>query len=69
MKCFFFEQALQETFTVNAFGPLLMGKHFGRLLAKGGGSVGVQSPDIKQHHSGVLVNISAKVGSITDNGK
>jgi hypothetical protein len=46
-----------------------MGKHFGKLLTKGGGSIGMQSNDAKQNHSGVLVNISAKVGSITDNGK
>lgn len=60
-------QGLQETCATNAFGPLLVGKHFGKLLAKGQGSVGVQSADVKQQHAGVLVNISAKVGSITDN--
>ncbi|XP_045188777.1 C-factor-like [Mercenaria mercenaria] len=60
-------QGLQETCTTNAFGPLLMGKHFGKLLTKGGGSVGVKSTDAKQQHAGVLVNISAKVGSTTDN--
>jgi len=58
-----------ETNSTNAFGPLLVGKHFSKLLIKGDGSIGVQTSDVKQQHSGVMVNISAKVGSITDNGR
>ena len=60
-------QGLQETLSTNSFGPLLMAKHFGRLLQKGSGKFGADSD--KSNHTGVLVNISAKVGSITDNGK
>lgn len=45
-----------------------MGKHFGKLLLKGNGTVGVQATEEKQKHTAVMVNISAKVGSITDNG-
>ena len=44
-----------------------MAKHFGRLLQKGSGKFGADND--KSNHTGVLVNISAKVGSITDNGK
>ena len=50
---------------LNSIGPLLMAKHFAPLLQKGGGKFG--SPESK--HAGILVNMSAKVGSITDNGK
>ncbi|KAH3706498.1 C-factor-like [Dreissena polymorpha] len=59
-------QGLAETCATNAFGPLLMGKHFGKLLQKGTGA-GHQSPDVKLQHAGVLANISAKTGSITAN--
>ncbi|KAK3095662.1 hypothetical protein FSP39_017292 [Pinctada imbricata] len=61
-------EALTLTMQTNTFGPLLMGKYFGPFLTKGSGSVGVQSSDPKQRHTAVLVNMSAKVGSITDNG-
>ncbi|KAL4232315.1 hypothetical protein ACF0H5_009886 [Mactra antiquata] len=61
-------EGLQNTCSINAFGPLLMGKHFGKLLMKGSGSFGVQSENSKEQHNGILINISAKVGSITDNG-
>jgi len=44
---------LAEVFRINAFGPLLVAKHFGRLL---------------QHDArAVLANVSARVGSIGDN--
>ena len=62
-------QGLQETFATNSLGPLLMAKYFAPLLTKGGGGFGVQHSDKKQQHSAVLVNMSAKVGSITDNGE
>lgn len=61
-------QGLTETTCTNAFGPLLMGKHFSKLLLRGNGTVGVQATEEKQKHTAVMVNISAKVGSITDNG-
>ena len=41
-----------------------MAKHFGAMLQKGSGRFGAENS-----HTGVLVNMSAKVGSITDNGK
>lgn len=46
---------LAEVFAVNAFGPLLVAKHFASLL---------------QHDArAVLLNVSARVGSIEDNRK
>ncbi|MDG2303994.1 MAG: SDR family oxidoreductase [Candidatus Binatia bacterium] len=45
--------ALQKVFAVNAFGPLLVMKHFHQLLRHDGRAV--------------LANVSARVGSITDN--
>jgi len=59
--------ALQETFLVNTFGPLIMAKHFGPLLQKGEGLIGTQSSKNNKQHSGVLAHISARVGSISDN--
>merc|ERR1711893_554927 len=44
-----------------------MAKYFQPLLTKGGGGFGSKSTDSKPQHSSVLVNMSAKVGSITDN--
>ncbi|XP_052771312.1 C-factor-like [Mya arenaria] len=61
-------QGLMETCRTIAFGPLLMGKHFGQLLTKGTAMFGTHQPDCKRTHSGIMANISAKVGSITDNG-
>eukprot|EP00092_Neocalanus_flemingeri_P017903 GFUD01019369.1.p1 GENE.GFUD01019369.1~~GFUD01019369.1.p1 ORF type:complete len:256 (+),score=60.74 GFUD01019369.1:55-822(+) len=60
-------EALQETFLVNTFGPLIMAKHLGPLLQKGDGLIGTQSSKGKNSHSGVLAHISARVGSISDN--
>lgn len=54
------------TFATNAMGPLLMAKYFGEHLTKGSGEFG-QSPS--EGHSGTLVNMSARVGSISDNGE
>ncbi|KAH9500920.1 hypothetical protein Btru_069210 [Bulinus truncatus] len=60
-------QDLLDTLTVNAIGPVLMAKHFAALLSKGQGLIGKQVEDKKLRHSSVLVNMSAKVGSITEN--
>ncbi|XP_055860311.1 C-factor-like isoform X2 [Biomphalaria glabrata] len=60
-------QGLLETYLVNSVGPLLMAKHFAALLSKGQGLIGKQAADKKSQHSSVLVNMSAKVGSISDN--
>ena len=59
-------QGLMTTFATNAVGPLLMAKYFGEHLTKGSGEFG-QSPS--EGHSGTLVNMSARVGSISDNGE
>ena len=56
---------LQETFVTNTLGPLLVVKHFVPLLQAGSGALGVQATDAKQRHAAVLVNMTAKVGSIT----
>ncbi|XP_030841703.1 uncharacterized protein LOC105438526 [Strongylocentrotus purpuratus] len=58
-------EGLMTTFATNALGPLLMAKYFGEHLTKGSGEFG-QSPS--EGHSGTLVNMSARVGSISDNG-
>lgn len=58
---------LQQTFVTNAIGPLLVAKHFAPLLQAGSGALGVQAADAKQRHAAVLVNMTAKVGSITEN--
>ncbi|CAN0099093.1 unnamed protein product [Lampetra planeri] len=57
-------EGLTATLAVNTLGPLLMAKHFAGLLQKGGGHFGRQ---MGKGHSAVLVNISARVGSIGDN--
>lgn len=59
-------EGLEQTMLTNAIGPLMMAKYFGPLLQKGDGSFGTQAT--KSSHRGILVNMSAKVGSITDNG-
>jgi len=61
-------EGLSTTFATNTVGPLLMAKYFQPLLAKGTGSFGLQGEKAKDQHASVLVNMSAKVGSITDNG-
>lgn len=45
-----------------------MAKHFAPLLQKGGGGFGQQPSEKAKQHSGIIVNITAKVGSISDNG-
>ena len=44
---------LLKSFNINAVGPLLMARHFSRLFSK--------------NRKSIMVNISAKVGSISDN--
>ncbi|GFR69526.1 C-factor-like [Elysia marginata] len=59
---------MAKTFQTNTIGPLMVAKHFSKLLSKGDGLVGTQGSGESEKHSSVLVNMSAKVGSITDNG-
>ncbi|CAI9543236.1 unnamed protein product, partial [Staurois parvus] len=59
---------LSLTLSTNTIGPLLMAKHFAPLLLKGTGAFGAQSNDRSKQHSAILINMSAKVGSIADNG-
>ncbi|XP_075902107.1 C-signal [Nelusetta ayraudi] len=61
-------QGIISTLTTNTVGPLIMAKHFAPLLQKGGGGFGQQPAEKAKQHSGVVVNITAKVGSIGDNG-
>lgn len=61
-------QGIISTLTTNTVGPLIMAKHFAPLLQKGGGGFGQQPAEKAKQHSGVIVNITAKVGSIGDNG-
>uniref|UniRef100_A0A3B3ZFW6 Uncharacterized protein n=1 Tax=Periophthalmus magnuspinnatus TaxID=409849 RepID=A0A3B3ZFW6_9GOBI len=61
-------QGVISTLTTNTVGPLVMAKYFAPLLQKGGGGFGQQPEDKSKHHSGIIVNITAKVGSIGDNG-
>ncbi|XP_075072517.1 C-signal-like [Mixophyes fleayi] len=60
-------EGLSQALATNTIGPLLMAKHFSPLLMKGRGTFGAQSSDKSRQHSAILVNISAKVGSIADN--
>ena len=60
---------LTEVFNLNTFAPLLMAKHFAPLLQKGTGSIGSQEHrnDKTLNHSGIIANLSARIGSIEDN--
>ncbi|XP_007244642.3 C-factor [Astyanax mexicanus] len=60
-------QGITATLATNTVGPLLMAKYFSPLLKKGTGAFGQQPEDKAKQHSGVLVNMSARVGSIGDN--
>ncbi|XP_062375601.1 C-signal [Sardina pilchardus] len=60
-------QATLSTLTTNAVGPLIMAKYFSPLLQKGSGLFGQQPPEKAKQHSGIIVNITARVGSIADN--
>ncbi|KAL0983732.1 hypothetical protein UPYG_G00132010 [Umbra pygmaea] len=61
-------QGIISTLTTNTVGPLIMAKYFAPLLQKGSGAFGLQPPERAKHHAGIIVNITAKVGSIGDNG-
>ncbi|XP_054654356.1 C-factor [Dunckerocampus dactyliophorus] len=61
-------QGIISTLTTNTVGPLVMAKYFAPLLQKGIGGFGQQSSERAKQHSGIIVNITAKVGSIGDNG-
>ncbi|XP_028323698.1 uncharacterized protein LOC114476417 [Gouania willdenowi] len=61
-------QGIISTLTTNTVGPLVMAKYFAPLLLKGGGGFGQQPSEKTKQHSGIIVNITAKVGSIGDNG-
>lgn len=61
-------QGIISTLTTNTVGPLITAKHFAPLLQKGGGGFGQQPAEKAKQHSGIIVNITAKVGSIGDNG-
>ena len=55
------EQGLRNTFETNSIGPLLIAKYYSPLLVKSSGLFGSQ---IQKKHSGILINMSAKVSSI-----
>ncbi|XP_029377325.1 uncharacterized protein LOC115055560 isoform X2 [Echeneis naucrates] len=61
-------QGVISTLTTNTVGPLVMAKYFAPLLQKGGGGFGQQPTEKAKQHNGIIVNITAKVGSIGDNG-
>ncbi|XP_069836461.1 C-signal-like [Dendropsophus ebraccatus] len=61
-------EGLSQALATNTIGPLLMAKYFSPLLLQGRGAFGVQSSDKSKQHNAILVNMSAKVGSISDNG-
>ncbi|KAM9133817.1 C-signal-like isoform 2-T2 [Pangshura tecta] len=60
-------QGLSITLATNTIGPLVMAKHFAPLLRKGTGAFGHQFADQAKQHRAILVNLTAKVGSIGDN--
>ncbi|XP_075697329.1 uncharacterized protein LOC142662926 [Rhinoderma darwinii] len=61
-------EGLSLALATNTIGPLMMAKYFSPLLMKGRGAFGAQSSDESKRHNAILVNMSAKVGSISDNG-
>ncbi|XP_017284767.1 C-factor [Kryptolebias marmoratus] len=61
-------QGVISTLTTNAVGPLVMARYFAPLLQKGSGGFGRQPAEKTERHGGIIVNITAKVGSIGDNG-
>lgn len=65
---FFLLQGIISTLITNTVGPLVVAKHFAPLLQKGAGGFGQQPIEKPKQHSGIMVNITAKVGSIGDNG-
>lgn len=65
---YFFLQGTISTLATNTVGPLVMAKYFVPLLQKGTGAFGQQPPEKEKQHSGIIVNMTARVGSIGDNG-
>ncbi|XP_074855696.1 uncharacterized protein LOC142015795 [Carettochelys insculpta] len=59
-------EGLSITLATNTLGPLVMAKYFAPLLRKGTGAFGHQFADQAKQHRAVLVNLTAKVGSIGD---
>ncbi|KAK4002765.1 hypothetical protein OUZ56_004567 [Daphnia magna] len=57
-------EGLRTTFETNTIGPVLTAKYFSPLLLKSSGLFGKQAG---KKHSGILVNLTAKVSSISDN--
>ncbi|CAD6893021.1 unnamed protein product [Tilletia laevis] len=69
-------QSMLEHFQVNTFAPLLMFKHFQDLLPAKPGSFDEASSSeddpakgLLPNHASVLASLSARVGSIADNGR
>ncbi|XP_056624035.1 C-factor [Triplophysa dalaica] len=60
-------QGIISTLTTNTVGPLVMVKYFAPLLQMGTGAFGQQPQEKAKQHSGIIVNMTAKVGSIGDN--
>ncbi|XP_042311914.1 C-factor-like isoform X1 [Sceloporus undulatus] len=60
-------EGLSITLATNSIGPLLVAKHFAPLLLNGTGAFGRQNIDPDKKHQALLVNMTAKVGSIGDN--
>ncbi|KAG1971937.1 C-factor [Pimephales promelas] len=60
-------QGTISTLATNTVGPLVMAKYFAPLLQKGTGAFGQQPPEKEKQHSGIIVNMTARVGSIGDN--
>ncbi|CAH3177372.1 unnamed protein product [Porites lobata] len=64
-------QDMSATIATNTFGPLLMAKYFNSNLAKKkseNGTAKAGKGSKNREAAGVLVNMSARVGSISDNG-
>ena len=62
------KDSLQRVMETNAFGPLLVAKHFSPFLAKGSDcTFGAGNEGQKDVYTGIIVNLSARVGSIGDN--
>ncbi|KAJ3609968.1 hypothetical protein NHX12_022062 [Muraenolepis orangiensis] len=60
-------QGVLSTVSTNTVGPLLMAKYFTPLLQQGAGAFGSQPPEKGRQHRAIIVNMTAKVGSIGDN--
>lgn len=61
-------EGLATTMATNAIGPLIIAKSVAPLLQKGNAAFSHQRLQSKKDFRGVIVNMSARVGSIGDNG-